>query len=105
MVALIPLASSLHISYPVQRPVTFGLLALGVILAETLPVKIPRRGQDEEITLSTSFAMALLLAGGLGPAVIAQGVASAIQDLTSGKPGWRVRFNLGSTPSPWWRPI
>jgi diguanylate cyclase (GGDEF)-like protein len=95
MVVLVPLARSLHLDYPAHRPVTFGLLALGVILAETLPVKIPGRGQDEEITLSTSFSMALLLAGGLGPAVIAQGVASMIQDVNSGKPGWRVRFNLG----------
>src|SRR5205085_3430574 len=76
-------------------PLTFGLLTLGVILAETLPVKIPRRGQEEEITLSTSFSMALLLAGGLGPALLAQGFASAIQDVWSGKPGWRVRFNVG----------
>lgn len=95
MVALVPLARSLHLGYPAQRPLTFALLSLGVVLAETLPVKIPRRGQDEEITLSTSFAMALLLAGGLGPAVIAQGAASVIQDVSSGKPGWRVRFNLG----------
>ena len=95
LAVLVPLASSLHIDYPVQHPVTFGLLSLGVILAETLPVKIPRRGQDEEITLSSSFTMALLLAGGLGPAVIAQGVASVVQDVGSGKPGWRVRFNVG----------
>jgi len=95
MAALVPLAPSLHLAYPVQHPVTFVLLSLGVILAETLPVKIPRRGQDEEITLSSSFAMALLLAGGLGPAVIAQGAASVIQDVSAGKPGWRVRFNLG----------
>lgn len=89
------LAPSLHVHYVTRRPVTFGLLSLGVILAETLPVKIPRRGEEEEITLSTSFSMALLLAGGLGAALMAQGLASVVQDLTSKKPGWRVRFNLG----------
>lgn len=92
---IVPLASALHIAYLAHSPLTFGLLATGVILAETLPVKIPRRGQDEEITLSTSFSMALLLAGGLGPALIAQGAASVFQDVLSRKPGWRVRFNVG----------
>ena len=60
-----------------------------------LPVKIPRRGNDEMLTLSTAFSMALLLAGGLGPALIAQGIGSVIQDVASGKVGWRSRFNLG----------
>ena len=78
----------------VRHPLTFAVLAAGVITAETLPVKIPRRGQEEEITLSTSFTMALLLAVGLGPALIAQGIASVIQDVMSGKPGWRIRFNV-----------
>jgi diguanylate cyclase (GGDEF)-like protein len=95
LAALIPLAPSLHLEYPLRHPLTFAILSAGVILAETLPVKIPRRGQDEEITLSTSFAMALLLAGGLGSAVIAQAVATVVQDVMSGKPGWRIRFNLG----------
>jgi diguanylate cyclase (GGDEF)-like protein len=89
------LAGSAHFGYLASDPVTFGVLAAAVILGEMLPVKIPRRGGDEEITLSTSFSMALLLAGGLGPAVIAQAVASVIQDLSSGKPWWRVRFNVG----------
>lgn len=88
-------ATSMNIGYVARRPLTFALLALGVVLAEALPVRIPRRGQDEEITLSTSFAMALLLVGGLGPALVAQGVASAIQDVASRKPSWRVCFNLG----------
>jgi hypothetical protein len=66
-----------------------------VLLGEMMPVKVSRRGSEEELTLSASFAMALLLAGGLVPAMIAQGIASVIQDLHSGKPWWRIRFNLG----------
>jgi diguanylate cyclase (GGDEF)-like protein len=93
--ALIALSGSLDMNFATRRPITFALLTAGVILAETLPVKIPRRGGNEVITLSTSFTMALLLAGGLGPAVLAQIIASAGQDIAWRKPGWRVRFNVG----------
>jgi diguanylate cyclase (GGDEF)-like protein len=89
------LAGTAHFSYITTQPLTFGVLAAAVMLGEMLPVKIPRRGNEEQITLSTSFAMALLLAGGLGPAVIAQGAASVVQDIGCGKPWWRVRFNVG----------
>ena len=77
------------------HPLTFGVLTAAVIIGEMMPLKVSRRGSDEEITMSSSFAMALLLAGGLGPAVIAQCVASIAQDVTGRKPGWRIRFNIG----------
>ena len=89
------LVGDLHLRYIVDDPLTFAVLGGGVVLGEMLPVKIPRRGDDEELTLSASFAMALLLLGGLGPALLAQGAASALQDITSHKPAWRVRFNIG----------
>jgi diguanylate cyclase (GGDEF)-like protein len=95
VVALVALSGSLDINFLVRSPATFAVLTAAVVLAEALPVQIPRRGGNEVITLSTSFVMALLLAGGLGPAVLAQGVASAAQDLTMRKPWWRIAFNLG----------
>ncbi|HWF73167.1 MAG TPA: EAL domain-containing protein [Solirubrobacteraceae bacterium] len=89
------LAGTTSLTYIRDEPLTFAVLSAGLLLGEMLPVKIPRRGNDEQITLSTPFAMALLLAGGLAPALIAQSVASVVQDLGAGKPWWRVRFNLG----------
>ncbi|HEY3775880.1 MAG TPA: EAL domain-containing protein [Solirubrobacteraceae bacterium] len=81
----------------VHMPLSFALLSAGVLLGEMLPIRIPRRGGEdyEELTLSGAFALALLITGGLGPALIAQGVASIVQDVYSKKPPWRVRFNLG----------
>src|SRR5689334_1875936 len=84
MAAVVLQAPWIDLSTITRTPLTFAVLTAGVILAETLPVKIPRRGQEEEITLSTSFTMALLLVSGFGPALIAQGVASVIQDVMSG---------------------
>jgi diguanylate cyclase (GGDEF)-like protein len=92
VVLLLPQA---HLGYITSDPLTFAVLTAGVVLGEMLPIKVPRRGDDEELTLSASFAMTILLVGGLGPALIAQGLASVLQDATSGKPWWRTRFNLG----------
>jgi diguanylate cyclase (GGDEF)-like protein len=93
--AMALLLHAAHLSYIIEDPFTFAVLAGGVVLGEMLPIKIPRRGDDEELTLSASFAMAMLLVGGLGPALIAQSIASILQDIHSGKPAWRVRFNVG----------
>jgi diguanylate cyclase (GGDEF)-like protein len=74
---------------------TAALLVPGVIVGELLPLKIPRRGDDEEITVSTTFAFALLLSAGLGAAILAQAVASVVQDVAARKPAWRIAFNVG----------
>lgn len=95
LLAAAALVGTESINYIADHPVTFALLAAGVGLGEMLPVKIPRRGNDEEIVLSTCFSLALLLAGGLGPALIAQGTASVVQDFVSRRPLPRVFFNLG----------
>jgi diguanylate cyclase (GGDEF)-like protein len=92
---LVALAPSMGLGYVVSHPVAFGFLSVGVVLAELLPIKIPRRGGDEEITISTSFSFGLLLVGGLGPAVLTLAAASVIQDLAVRKPWWRIRFNVG----------
>jgi len=94
-VAATLLSGHMNFGYITAHPYTFGVLAAGVMMGEMLPVKIPRRDSDEEIVLSTSFSIALLLAGGLGPAILAQGAASIVQDSVARKPFWRVRFNLG----------
>ncbi|MGA9859194.1 MAG: EAL domain-containing protein [Solirubrobacteraceae bacterium] len=94
-VAVLALVPEAHLGYVAEDPFTFAILAAGVVLGEMMPIKIPRRGDDEELTLSASFAMAMLLIGGLAPALIAQCAASAVQDISSHKPGWRVRFNIG----------
>jgi diguanylate cyclase (GGDEF)-like protein len=94
-VVLAALAPGLNLGYVERDPLAFAFLAAGVVLCELLPVKIPRRGEDEAITLSTSFSFALLIAGGPWPALITQAFASMTQDLLVGKPWWRVRFNVG----------
>src|SRR4051794_6573111 len=81
--------------FPVHHTATFAVLAAGVILSEMLPLKIPRRGDDEELTVSSAFAFALLLIGGVSAGLIAQALASILQDVHARKAWYRVTFNAG----------
>lgn len=73
------------------------LLVLGLfsIAGELLPIKIKRREQESEITVSTTFSFALLLILGPLSAVLAQGIASLIDDIRHRKPLWKMMFNAG----------
>ena len=85
-----------HLAWILHDPLRFGVLSAGVLVGEMLPIQIPRRGSgNESLTLSAAFALALLMIGGLGPALVAQSVASALPDMLGHKPGWRTRFNVG----------
>jgi diguanylate cyclase (GGDEF)-like protein len=65
-----------------------------VIVGQLLPVKVPHRGEQEEITTSSTFAFALLLAAGLPAAVLALAVASLVADVWHRKPLWKAGFNI-----------
>ncbi len=64
-----------------------------VVLSQFLPVMIPKR-KEEEITTSSTFAFAMVLAGGLPAAALALALASLVSDLGRRKPVWRAGFNI-----------
>jgi diguanylate cyclase (GGDEF)-like protein len=92
--AVVVQSSGLSLRFIAVQPLTFGLLSAGLLMGELLPVKVPRRGGDELVTLSSSFTFALCLAGGLAPALLAQAVASMVQDVAARKPLQRILFNV-----------
>ena len=75
-------------------PAVWLLTALSVA-GELRPIKVVRRGAEGEITFSTTFAFALLILAGPGPAVIALALASVIADVVHRKPLDKIGFNLG----------
>src|SRR2546421_2528482 len=70
-----------------------GLFAGFVLLGELLPITVPRQGEEDQITTSTAFALALMLTAGVVPAIVAQGCASVLADLLRRKPLWKAGFN------------
>ncbi len=95
LVVLVAVVWTTEVLVPPHMWLYVVLLVPGVMLGELLPLKIPRRGDDEEITVSTTFVFALLVTVGLPVALLVQGVASALQDVLARKAWWRVVFNVG----------
>jgi signal transduction histidine kinase len=79
----------------VRASAAFWLFSGFLLAGELFQISIPHGGEVDEITTSTTFAFALLIAFGTGPAVLAQAVASMLSDLVYGKPAWKTLFNAG----------
>jgi diguanylate cyclase (GGDEF)-like protein len=70
-----------------------ALFALCALVGELVPLKVHTRGSEGEVTTSTCFALALMLAG--GPAVALTGLVAAciIADAINGKSAKKIAFN------------
>ena len=70
-----------------------ALFALCALAGELVPLKVHTRGSEGEVTTSTCFVLALMLAG--GPAVALAGLvgASILADTLNGKPVKKIAFN------------
>ena len=77
-----------------RAPGLFVLLVLMVAAGELLPITIPHRDDVEELTTSTTFAFALVLAIGTAPAVVTLAAASLLADVAHRKVWWKAMFNL-----------
>jgi diguanylate cyclase (GGDEF)-like protein len=67
-------------------------LAAAVVIGELVPIKLgPNRG---EVAPSTTFTFALLVSSGIGAAVLAQAIASALADVVDRKRPSRSAFNV-----------
>jgi diguanylate cyclase (GGDEF)-like protein len=72
-----------------------GILALGVVLGELFPIEIARLGRrSDEITVSTTLALALALVAPLGWALVAQSLPLVVDDLRRRKHWSRPMFNV-----------
>jgi diguanylate cyclase (GGDEF)-like protein len=70
-----------------------ALFAACALIGELIPLKVVTRGVEGEVTTSTTFAFATLLAAGPEPALFALVAASFIADAVRGKALQKVLFN------------
>jgi diguanylate cyclase (GGDEF)-like protein len=71
------------------------LFAACALLGELLPLKVYTRGAEGETTTSTTFAVALLIAGGVEAALAGLLLANLVADIVRRKPAHKIAFNLG----------
>ena len=71
----------------------FWVLSGVIILAEFLPIRLPRRTEVVTISAAATFTLALLLMHGLGAALPALVTAGILDDIWRHKPVWKIGFN------------
>src|SRR6476660_2254845 len=69
------------------------LFACCALIGELVPLKVVTRGVEGEVTTSTTFAFATLLAAGPGPAIAVLVAGSFVADGLRRKPSLKLLFN------------
>ena len=77
----------------VAAPPAFWVVLAFLVVSQVRPIDLPRRGDVEEITTSTTFALGLLLAWGTAPAALALASASIVAGLLERKALRKIAFN------------
>lgn len=88
------LLARIEIATTSRDPVTFWLLAALATAGELVPIRVPLRGEVQEIGVSTTFGFAALLAFGTAPAAAVFAGACLISDLVDRKPPLKTAFNV-----------
>jgi len=77
-----------------DQPADVTVLVAALVVSELLPIHISRSGRTDEITISSTFALALSVVAPLGVVVLAQGLPLVLDDLRRGKDPLRPIFNV-----------
>ena len=77
-----------------HQPYVALILALLLLVTELMPVSLLRRRAISEVATSTTFTVAMLVFAGIGPALVAQLVASLVADVIHRKGAVKTAFNL-----------
>ncbi len=82
------------LSWLADDPAVFLVLAALIFVGELRPITVPRGDGSDQITISRTFALALVLIGPLALAVVVQAVAVMVEDLRTRKPVEKVLFDI-----------
>jgi diguanylate cyclase (GGDEF)-like protein len=76
-------------------PAAFWLMAAIAVVADARPFTPPGRRQTLAVFPSVCLTFAILLAWGVGPAIVVQAAAVAVASWRMRHPVWRAAFNVG----------
>jgi diguanylate cyclase (GGDEF)-like protein len=72
-----------------------AIFAAALVVAECLPMRLLHDASEGEITMSSTFALALLVVGGASAAMCAIAIGALCSDALRRKPAQRMAFNIG----------
>jgi diguanylate cyclase (GGDEF)-like protein len=91
---LVAVALRSELSWLFTEPLIYSLCALLVLLGELRPILIARPDSVDEVTVSTTFSMVLVLVGPLWFALAVQALSVAVEDVRGRKAPEKVAFNM-----------
>jgi signal transduction histidine kinase len=89
------LAATVNSAQVRQDALTVALFAAFLLVSELVVVPIRHRGEVRELTVTNTFAFALVVLAGTAVGVVALAVSSVAADLIRRKAPYKVWFNLG----------
>jgi diguanylate cyclase (GGDEF)-like protein len=97
-VVVVACAASL-VGDPVERQGLVAVLAVGMLLAELFPIRVP--GREEEITFSTSFTFALIVTHGTAEAVLIATGTMLLADVLRRRAPIKIAYNAAQYAISW----
>ncbi len=82
-------------AWRIDAPALFWILSALVIVGELLPIPVPRRHGLARVTISSAFALAILLRFGAGPAAVVYVVSLVLADGVARVAPIKLLFNAG----------
>ncbi len=82
-------------AWRIDSPALFWFLSALVIVGELLPIPVPRRHGLARVTISSAFALAILLRFGAGPAIVVYVVSLVVADGLARVAPIKLLFNAG----------
>ena len=84
---------------PVERQGLVAVLAVGMLLAELFPIRVP--GREEEISFSTSFTFALIVTHGTAEAVLVATGTLLLADVLRRRAPIKIAYNASQYAISW----
>jgi diguanylate cyclase (GGDEF)-like protein len=92
-VVLVVLLTDPRASIPLSAP-AFWVLSGCLLAGELFPISLGSEPNSPEVTTSTAFTYALMLAFGTPAAVVVQAACTLVTEVLHRKPPWRMVFNV-----------
>ena len=77
-----------------QRPTELAVLLVATVIADLKPIVVPHGSETEHVSVSTTFAYALVLGWGALAGILGLALGAIVGGVSVRRPAWKVGFNV-----------